>query len=85
MKLDKDIKQKLNKKGLENLTNISFNDGKELLNGLNDKLTMRLYARNCTNEELKLLVSEWSVKCPERIELLKKALKKERKVVLGLF
>jgi len=73
--LDKTLKQK----SISKLQNLSLEEGKELLSTLPDAVAMRLYARNCTKEEIKELVKEWSNVCPERIEKLRKAFKKERK------
>jgi len=73
------LKHATKQKSIEKLQNLSLDEGRELLSTLPDAVAMRLYARNCTKEEITQLITEWSEKCPERIKMLKKAFKKERK------
>lgn len=79
MKNTEDLKKTLNKKSIEKLQNLSLDEGRELLSTLPDAVALRLYARNCSKEEIWQLIEEWSEKCPERIDKLRKAFKKEHK------
>ena len=83
--IPKKVMSKLkNKKALDKLQNLSLDEGRDLLQRTPDFVAMRLYAKNCSKEELFQLRDEWLEKCPERFEKLKKALKRERRVVIGL-
>ena len=73
------LKHATKQKSIEKLQNLSLDEGRELLSTLPDSVAMRLYTRNCTKEEITQLVTEWKEKCPERIDKLRKAFKKEHK------
>lgn len=80
MQIPKDmLNQFKNKQALERLSNLSPQEGEELMKSTPEWIRDKLYARCCSRQECQDLCDSWLEKQPERIANLNHQLKKQRR------